>query len=305
MMIFSLGAVVLWVYLNSRKRFTEAALRNAVVPLIVIVIMVIFWRSVNIALWVSIAYTFGFLVLFLLMMTTTTSRMGWKHTFKVMPTRNVIKIVLATMTFPLLGFGVMQGSRAVERMLATLVTVGGVASYYFAFRLVSGAQSLIGVSVATVGLPTITEHDLRGDKVKFNAAMKRRLGYAFLLSLPLCAVFTFLHKPVIRLMYGWGAFGLDSIQQTSTILQVLGIGVIFLSLVPVLNAGLYARRLYHWVFWGMLFTGLTDVLLAWWLSREHGLVGIAYAASITAFMTCLLLAWMVKMSGRVSSGVEA
>jgi putative peptidoglycan lipid II flippase len=197
--------------------------------------------------------------------------------------------------YPAIGFGVRQGSRVVERALASTVMPGGVAAYYFAFRLVSAIQTIVGTSVATTSLPRMARHSLAGARGAFLSHMKLQIGRTILISAPLALAAAILARPTVGLLYGRGQFGAGSVELTSQILRIFAFGIVFSCLVPILNSGLYARRKYAWVLGNMLFISGANVLGTWSLSTVWGLAGIALATDLVSGLSVATLTLLNRL----------
>jgi len=295
--LFALASNVLGVLLNSRQYFVHAAARNVVASTVVVVVIGLAWRSPRIPVWIAAAYTLGYSAFFSLLLWFSVVRIGFLPDWRAWPDRVAFRQLWWTIVYPVLGFSMRHGSRLVERMLASLVTSGGVSAYYFAFRLISAMQSLVGVSIAITGQPRLVQHDLAGHRDEFSHALRRRVAYAVLVSLPVAIGILLFHDQIVRLVYGRGAFGAASVYMTGQILLYLGGGLVFLCVIPVLISGLYAQRRYVWVFFNMAFAAVLNVLLAWWLFRVWQLVGIAVAVTGSALISVIILVLLLRKSG--------
>lgn len=295
--LFALGSTVLGVLLNSQQHFVVVSTRNGVVTAFVVLAIGLAWRSPQFSAWVAGAYTLGYALFFGLLLWYTTRRTGFALNWRAWPDRNALRQLRQATIYPTAGFGVRQGARMVERALASLVASGGVSTYYFAFRLISSVQSIVGVSVATTGLPRITQYDLNGDTKKFGKSLLRQIGRVVLVSLPVALGILVFHNQITSLLYGRGAFSADSVEQTGQILQWLGLGVVLMCSIPVLNSSLYAQRRFSWVLYNMTFVTVVNILLAWWLSGYWGLVGIAVAAVVSAAVSVANL-WILSRHGQ-------
>lgn len=303
LILFAPASNILFVLLNSQRHFVLTSTRNAIAPTVVVLAMGLAWRSSQIPLWIAGGYTTGYGLFFFLLLWHSVTRIGFWPDWRAWPDRNILRQLWWVTVYPISGFALRQGSRLVERMLASLVAPGGVAAYYFAFRLVSAAQSIVGVSIATIGLPTITEHDLAGRKSDFSEALRRQVLYTIFLSGLVTVGIFILHGQVVRLLYGRGAFDPASVEQTATVLLFLGAGLVFICLTPVLTSGLYAQRRYAWVLLNMAFATTAQVLLAWWLSRPWGLIGIALSFSLSAMISVASLLYLLhRGEGSVFKG---
>lgn len=289
---FALGAAVLSTFLNSQQQFVIVAARNLAVSGVVVLTLLITWSSSDISQWIAATYTLGNAFFFASLLRYSRRNFDYRYEWRAWPSRSDIERLWSAILYPILGLSVRQGGRALEQALASLVAPGAVAAYYFAFRLISALQTIIGVSIATTGLPHITRLLLTGQFSAFTRALWRQLGRVALVSLPI-AVFTFVFADnIVGLLYGRGAFDASSIAQTGSILQILALAIIFFSGVPVLNASLYAQHRYLWVLINTVIVVAINLFAAWLFSRTWGLVGIAVAvpfASAISFISLLVM----------------
>ena len=296
LIIFAPGITVLSVLFNSQKRFSLVALRNSMTPAVVVITICLAWNHKQIVLWIAAAYSAGFAAFFLTLFFSV-HRAGHQHDWLAWVSRDDLVSLWQTNSLPTFGFIIRQGSRLVERQLASLVAVGGVASYYFAFRLTSAVQSLIGSSLATTSLPKLAEHGLSGNQSRLAATLRKNLIRAVLLTLPAVVLILLFHNDFIRGMYGRGSFNETSIQQTSQVFFFLGTGLIFFCLVPILQSGLYALKAYRLVFCNMFAIAMVNIFLAWLLSQRWGIVGIGVAVSLSAALSVLNIIYLLDKSG--------
>jgi murein biosynthesis integral membrane protein MurJ len=304
LVMFAMGSSILGVHLNSQRRFVLVSFRNVFAPSVVVLAMAMAWDNSNFTMWIAGAYTVGYGLFFGFLLFFSGSQVGLSPVWRAWPDRNTLSRLWQAIIYPVFGFGATQGLRAIERALASMVASGGVSTYYFAFRLVSAIQTIVGVSVATVGLPQITQYDLSGEEEKFNKALKRQAGRVTLLSLPITLGVLIFNRPMVQLLYGRGAFDATSIEQTGLILKYLGVGIVFLCLAPVLNSGLYAQRRFSWVLYGMIILTVVNTFLAWGLGKLWGLSGIAAAASLSLAIVVSVLWFLVRL-GQKFNHVES
>ncbi len=295
---FALGSAVLEVMLNSHKHFTITAIRNAVTPIVVIVTTLATWNHQDAPYFIAGAFTAGYGLYFLLLIIHTKRRLRFGPDPRRLPGRETFNKLRGTVGYPLAGFGVRQSARVVERIIASLGPDGSVAAYYYAYRLLAAIQNLVGVSVALTGQPRLTEHDLAGERSRFVAALRRRVGVILLISIPAAALLMLLSKPIIGLLYGRGGLDQQSLSASASVLFVLGPAAVFYCLTPVLNAALYAQKRYGAVLYNMCLAAGSNVLLAFVLFNWLGLTGVAWAASSAAVLSVMNLLWLLSRSTR-------
>lgn len=301
--LFALGSAVLEVTLNSQKQFVITALRNAVSSLAIVAVVLVTWRSERAAMWIAAGHSAGYCLLFFTLLHYTFHRLGIGWNPLRWPTRCTLRQLRGTIALPLAGFGVRQGSRVIERAIASLAPGGGVAAYYFAYRLLGSLQNLVGVSVALTGQPRLTEHDLAGDPKRFTRMLRQRAIATVLISLPIAAAVMLLSKPAIALLYGYGKFDPAAIDLTSDILWYLGPAVVFYCVTPVLMSGLYARKRFGLVLYNMCLAGAANVILAWRLFSYMGLTGLAAAVSASSAISVVNLLILLTIASKQAGSV--
>lgn len=281
MLALAPGITLHGVFLDSEEHFSVVALRNAVVPGTVVLALWLTWSKHDTALWVSAGYSTGF-ALFFFFLRWRARAIGHRHDVKAWPDRTDLHALRSALAWPSAGFVIRQGARMVERALASLVAVGGVAAYYYALRLVSGFQTLVGASVAVTGLPNLSRLGLKRERTQYSSLVGKRLSWVMALSVPVILALVFWHEHVVQLIYGRGSFDAESVQAAGSVLLWLSLGLLFTTMAPVLNASLYARREYRLVFMNMLLASTVHIVGAWILSRYFDLIGIAIASSVAA-----------------------
>ena len=296
LIFFTIGCTVMGVYLNSRRRFNPVALRNVLTPGVILCVTLLSWRSEHLATWVAAAYTIGFAGFFFTLFMDL-RRAGHRHIWLAWTTREDLSRLKSAAFLVTIGILLRNCLRILERFLASLVAVGGISSYYFAYRLVSALQTLIGGSIATTALPGMTEHDIQGNKARLVRALRRNISRTLWLSLPLFLLMVVFHHRIISFVYGRGNFGEASIQVTSHLLFWLGSGLLFWCLAPVFQSGLYAQRAYHLIFRNMITVTIVNVGLALVLSQLWGLVGIAIATTISAGFALVNMGYLLQTTG--------
>jgi putative peptidoglycan lipid II flippase len=296
LIIFVPNITMLSVLLNSQKKFSAAALRNAIAPGIVVLSLILFWQLQDVSYLIAGTHVLGFGI-FLVILLVQSYRHGFKYNWFALPSKKDLQQLGSFSSLPTLGFTLTQGLRLGERLLASLVAVGGVSAYYFALRIFSAIQTIIGVSIATTSLPAMTEQNLAGNQDLFSKIVRKNLLSTLGLTIPIMLVIVFFHQPIIAILYGRGAFDTASVNLTSKILFWLGLGLVFNCIIPPLQSVLYAQQRYISVFGNMVLILIVNISLAWILSQILGLIGISIALSISVAVAALNLIYMLHRLG--------
>ncbi|NEO63476.1 MAG: hypothetical protein F6J98_24780, partial [Moorea sp. SIO4G2] len=136
-----------------------------------------------------------------------------------------------------------------------------------------------------------------GHKSRLGSALRKNLTKTLLVSLPAVLFIVVSHGEIIRLLYGHGSFEATSIEQTSQVFLWLGLSLAFISLIPVLEAGLYAQRAYGLVVWSMVTMAFVGVALSWLFWQVWGLIGIAMSWPVMALIYVILIIYLLHQKG--------
>ena len=282
---------VMSVLLNSQKLFSIVALRNTIAPFTVVVFMLLAWRQDNLTSWMAIGYLVGFAIFFVILFTEA-KKTGFRLDWSQWLSRKELSVIYQTISLPTLGFVLRQGLRIIERSLASIAAVGGVASYYFAYRIFSAFQTLVGSSIATTGLPALTEYILAGQKERVLAVIRQKSMKTMIMTAPIVLIVMLFHQQLVALVYGRGVFDAAAIQQTSQIFLWLGLGLGLYCLIPILQSGLYAQKRYDLAFRNMVLVTISNVILAYVLSNLIGLIGLAIAILVSTLISVFNLIYL-------------
>jgi murein biosynthesis integral membrane protein MurJ len=299
LLLFAPAITIQGVLLNSEKRFSRVALRSAVTPGIVALTLLATWNQPGAATWAAGGYSAGFSVYFTVLAAGIRRNAELQYKWNAWPTSKDIGEIRAALSWPSMGFVVRQVARLLERAIASLVMVGGVSSYYFASRIYSGIQSVIGTSIATTGLPDLSLQSTKGGRKEARRQVRKQTFQVILLAVPATMVLLLFSETIIGLVYGRGEFGAEAVRRTTSLLSWFGPGILFSCLIPTLSTVLYSLRKYRYVFWNMVAMAGLNLALAWGLARTvgFGLQGIAASVSLTALCGAVGLAFLIRKAG--------
>lgn len=292
------GSTAMGAFLNSRRRFNTVALRNALPPALAVTCFFLLWKTASLARWVAAAYTVGASGYFVWLCIEVRRT---EHRYALtLPTRETLQALRNALTLPTLGFAIRQLSTRlfVEVYLLGQFGAGLITLYNSAFRIFSALQTLIGISLATTGLPDMATHDAKNDASALGRALHRKARTAVLIGFPVTCSMLLAHEQIIGILYGQNSVGQAATQLIADLLFWLSAGLIFSCLIPVLNAGLYAQKAYRLVFSNMVTMAVLNIGVAyacvatsWWV------LGIAVAVSISAFLAVANLTYLLRKTG--------
>ena len=299
LLVFGCGSTVLGAFLNSQQHFKTVALRNALPAGVASLIFLCLWNAQNLENWVAMAYTGGFIAYFGCLCIGT-YRAGHRYAFTAI-SPDTLRALKDAVTLPTLGFTVRQVTNRllVEVYLISQLGQGAITLYKSAFQIFSALQTLIGISIATTGLPDMATHDVVNDKGELGRTLKRNAYTAIIIGFPVTLILLIFHGKISWILYGRGTIDQPSIQLIGQLLFWLSTGMVFSCLIPVLNAGLYAQKAYRSVFVNMLTMAALNFLMAYRLIETWRLLGVALSVSITALLAVGNLTYLLRRT-RVS-----
>ena len=294
LIIFGCGSTVLGAFLNSQQHFKTVALRNALPPGVATVVFWLLWNTKNLENWVAAAYTGGFIAYFGLLCIGV-YRTG--HRYEVTGiSLDTLRALKNTVTLPTLGFAVRQ---ITNRLLIEIYFVsqfgkGLITLYKSAFQIFSALQTLIGISIATTGLPDMAADDAVNDKRELGQTLNRNTRTAVIIGFSATLVMLIFHDKISSVLYGRGKLDNASIKLIGQLLFWLSTGMIFSCLIPVLNAGLYAQKAYRSVFVNMVTMAALNFLIAYVLIETLWIFGVAVSVPITALLAVGNLTYLLR-----------
>jgi len=245
---------------------------------------------------ISISISIGVLAMTLLVWIHIRKR-GWMFFFPIESLRlhkENIKIFLRILTPYFLVLIAFQSVLYFERYLASFLEVGTISGLNYAYRI---SQLPIWVFVAAVGtfsLPKLSRLNGSGKYREFDDGIIEYLKLTFLILLPFVGIFSILNRPLVQMLFQWGAFDEVSIDITSGILggysfAILGQGVFYIT-IRFFLAMKYVKYPALIVF----ISSSIHIASAFYLVNHMGHFGIGYAAAIGGVLNAVLLVWLLN-----------
>jgi len=218
-----------------------------------------------------------------------TIRAAWAHPG--------VRLVLKQMLPALVGVSVAQVSLLINTQIASHVGIGAVSWLTFADRLMEFPTALLGVALGVVLLPQLSAAQARDDSRTYSSLLDWGLRLVVLLALPCAVALLVFPKPLVAVLYHYGAFSPRDVQQTVLALMGYGVGLMGLVGVKVLAPGFYARqdmRTPVRIAIGMLV--LTQLMNIVFVPRL-GHAGLALSIGLAALLNALLLLLGLRRQG--------
>jgi putative peptidoglycan lipid II flippase len=240
LILICLAALVSGV-LNGLEKFTAAAASYVLFNIVSIACMI--WLTPYVAT-VGHALSWGVTVsgvvqLGLLMVAVRRSGMAL-HIPRPRMTPQM-RLLMRRMAPGLVGAGVTQLNLTVDVIIASLLPPGTVSVLYFADRVQQLPLGVIGTAVGTALLPMLSRQVRAGEATSAIGTLNRAIEYGLFLTLPAALALIVCAEPIMLVLFGRGAFSLESVHLTSQSLAAYALGLPAFVLVKVFAPAFFAR----------------------------------------------------------------
>jgi putative peptidoglycan lipid II flippase len=189
-----------------------------------------------------------------------------------------------------LGLGAVQVVFLVMTSLASTLTTGAIAAFTFAFAVLQIPIGVIGVPLGVVLLPSLSREAAIGDAEAYRRLLVRALRLLAFVMVPIAAIGFVVSGDVTRLLFDYGSADQALLDTTSVALQAFLLGVTAHALIAVLARAFYARQDTLTPVLAALVAVAIDIAAAVVLVGPLGVVGLAAAIAIGAWVETLILA---------------
>jgi len=129
----------------------------------------------------------------------------------------------------------------VDVMIASLLRPGTVCVLYCADRVQQLPLGVIGTAVGTALLPLLSRQVRAGEAASAVGTLNRAIEYGLFLTLPAALALIVCAEPIMLVLFGRGAFSLESVRLSSQSLEAYALGLPAFVLVKVLAPAFFAR----------------------------------------------------------------
>jgi len=215
-------------------------------------------------------------------------RWGWRHS----GVRRIMKLMIPT----LFGSSVAQVNLLFDSIIATFLVTGSVSWLYYSDRLLEFPLGVMGVALATVILPSLSQKHAKASTAEFSATLDWALRLALIITIPAAVGLAILAEPILITLFQYDAFQAGDVHMSALSLIAYSAGLPAFIAVKVLAPGYYARQdtktpvkiaviaMVSNMVLNLLFVGL---LLYNKFEGPHA--GLALASSVAAYLNALLL----------------
>lgn len=194
----------------------------------------------------------------------------------------------------MIGTSVNQLNVLVDKTMASQIAVGGISAINYANNLNGFVIGIVVLSITTVMYPIISKMSAEQNLIGLKKTITEAVGSINLLVIPASIGAMIFAEPIIRLLFGRGAFNESSINMTTAALFFYSVGMLGYALRDVLARTFYALHDAKTPMINGIISAILNILLILILSRFMGIGGLALATSISAITCTVLLFWNLR-----------
>jgi putative peptidoglycan lipid II flippase len=204
----------------------------------------------------------------------------------------IIKLMIPA----IIGSSVAQINLLLDTIIASFLITGSVTWLYYSDRLLEFPLGVLGIAIATVILPTLSQQHARASTEQFNQTLNWALRLVTLITIPACVGLFILAGPILASLFEYGKFSANDTYFASLSLMAYMLGLPALISIKILAPGYYARqdtrtpvRIGIIAMVSNMLMNIAFVVPMVMLDFEAPHVGLALATSISAYINAMML----------------
>ena len=285
--------------LNTTGRFAVAAATPVILNVIIVAALLIAWiTESNLIVWLVYSIPIaGVLQLSLLWMATFKS--GIKITLAFPRwNKDIVNLVKIAIPAALAG-GVLQINLLVGQLVASQET-GAISFLYFADRLYQLPLGIGGIAVGTVLLPKLSRHLKSGATKQAQFTYSQSAEMIWFVALPSSVALCLIPLPIVSALFEHGETTRQDALAISSATAIYGVGLPAFMIQKLLQPLYFAREDTKTPLRFALVSMLLNAILAIGLLPIVGWIAVAIAASVSAWVTTILLWISTKRFGQAA-----
>ena len=223
---------------------------------------------------------------------------GYKYRF-ILDVKNEDFKKLAILALPVIaGVSVNQINVLIDRTIASQLLVGGISALTYANKLNLFIQGIFVMSIATTFYPMMSRFANENKISNLKKTISEAINIINFLLLPTAVGAMLFAEPIVKLLFGRGAFDLQAISMTSYALFFYSIGMVGVGLREVLSRAFYSLHDTKTPTINAAIAVAINIIGNLVLSKFLGIGGLALATSISAIIgTALLFISLIRKIG--------
>ena len=279
--------------LNSHNRFAEAAAAPIILN-IVLIIVLLFSRSLNdrLVYYLSYAVTFAGLFQLIFLYFFVSKYFKFKFNFKL-NTNNKVKFFFKKLLPSIFSSGVTQINILVGTIIASF-QASAVSYLYYADRIYQINLAIAGIAISVVMLPKLSKYISQKNKKKIDLIQNKALELSLFLSLPASIALVIASEEIISALFGYGQFNESSVLNSAKALYFFSLGLPAFAMIKVFSNFFFANHNTKTPFYISVASVLLNILISLYFFKTIGFIIIPIATTISSWFNLIILFLIIK-----------
>ena len=279
--------------LNSHNRFAEAAAAPIILN-IVLIIVLLFSRSLNdrLVYYLSYAVTFAGLFQLIFLYFFVSKYFKFKFNFKL-NTNNKVKFFFKKLLPSIFSSGVTQINILVGTIIASF-QASAVSYLYYADRIYQINLAIAGIAISVVMLPKLSKYISQKNKKKIDLIQNKALELSLFLSLPASIALVIASEEIISALFGYGQFNESSVLNSAKALYFFSLGLPAFAMIKVFSNFFFANHNTKTPFYISVVSVLLNILISLYFFKTIGFIIIPIATTISSWFNLIILFLIIK-----------
>ncbi|WP_135607020.1 murein biosynthesis integral membrane protein MurJ [Solemya velesiana gill symbiont] len=209
--------------------------------------------------------------------------------FRFAPRDEGVRRIGKLMLPALFGVSVTQLNLLIDTLIASFLQEGSISWLYYSDRLVELPVGVLGVALATVILPSLSEKHASESREGFSNTIDWALRWALLLGLPAAVGLLLLSGPMIATLFQSDVFDARDVAMSQRSLMAYSLGLVSFILIKIFAPGFYARQDTKTPVKIAVIAMVTNMVLNIILVFPLAHAGLALATALSASLNAFLL----------------
>lgn len=285
-LLFSLSYLMSGI-LNSFKRFFVYSLSPLIYNFSIIIATLVFADKMGVK-GVVLGVVIGAFLHFIIQLPIAI-KLGFRYKFVFDRNHPGVKEIITLMIPRSIGLGSMQAMLLIYSILAAGIGAGSIAIFNLADNIQTMPTVVFATSIATAIFPALSESSAKKDKRDFINYFIKGVRAIIYTIVPISIGVILLRAQIVRLILGSGQFNWNDTVNTANVLGIFSVSLLAQGLIPLFSRTFYALHDTKNPTIISIISIFIGVILAYFLSRSYGILGLASAYSISSIINFVLL----------------
>jgi len=219
-------------------------------------------------------------------------KLGFNYQF-ILDLKNIgAKKIIKMMLPRTLTLVTVQLNLIVITIIASTLSEGSLSAFNFANNLQSFPLGLFAISFAVASFPTLSS--LSENKKEFAKNLTTTTKQILFFIIPVSVLLLILRAQIVRTIFGKGEIGWEETTMLLDAVAFFSISLFAQGIIPLFSRAFWALHDAKTPFLTSLTSVIINIVLAFYLSAQYGIIGLVGAFSISSIINALLLYYLIN-----------